>query len=96
MNVSTIILLVLALACVIGIAISIYILHRNDKVFEFRQKIIYLSSEESTRRIADRDDLLAVYDILNQYSYDQMLYSFKPLKLESWFTEEEVKTLQGE
>lgn len=28
-------------------------------------------------------------------SYEDMLYSFKPLKLESWFTEEEIKILKG-
>lgn len=97
MNIITIILLVLAPACVIGITISMYVLHRNDKVYEFRQGIIDMASKAARRRIDEnRDDYLAPHSLLNKHTYDQMLYSFKPLKLEAWFTEEEVKTLQGE
>lgn len=29
----------------------------------------------------------------NKYTYNQILYSFKPLKFEAWFSEEEVKIL---
>ncbi|MDE5902806.1 MAG: hypothetical protein K2H21_06270 [Muribaculaceae bacterium] len=35
------------------------------------------------------------YDIVERYSYDRMLYSLRPLKLEAWFTEEEIKILTG-
>ena len=34
------------------------------------------------------------YDfIYHKHSYGKMLYSFKPLKLEKWFTKEEIELL---
>ncbi len=35
------------------------------------------------------------YDVLDKHSYESMLYSTKPLKLEAWFTEQEIKILKG-
>jgi hypothetical protein len=34
------------------------------------------------------------FQIVNKYSYEQILYSFKPFKLESWFTPEEVEFIK--
>lgn len=31
-------------------------------------------------------------EIYNRNSYDEMLYSIRPLKVKYWFTEEEIKT----
>lgn len=70
--------------CLFGI--SIYMLNRNDKVYAFRSKII--------------DDVPLGHwwkarEIFNKYTYEDMLYSIKPLKLESWYTEDEIKILTG-
>ena len=32
--------------------------------------------------------------IINKYSYEQILFSLKPFKLESWFTPEEVEFIK--
>ena len=42
---------------------------------------------------ASLKDVSPLWDMLNDISYDEMLYSFKPLKMECWFTEEELKLL---
>lgn len=69
---------------------------RNDAVAEFRKEILRMASEESKRRIhANREDYLVPYDIMDRYSYVQMFDSDKPLNLEAWFTEEEIKILKG-
>lgn len=73
----------------------LYILNRNNKVAAFRGKLIDMSSEYNKRRINEHDfDYKCAYEwFLNKYTYKRMLYSFKPLKLEAWFTEEEIKEI---
>lgn len=34
------------------------------------------------------------YQIIDKYSYEQILFSFKPFKLEAWFTLEEIKFIK--
>ena len=69
-----------------------WMLFRNDKVCAFRNKI---SDLEYKRRIeAIRQGLyFKDLNLHDKYSYNDMLYSFKPLKLEKWFTEEEIRYL---
>lgn len=38
----------------------------------------------------------AIVDDIRSVSYTKMLFSFKPLEIENWFTEEQVKFLRGE
>lgn len=82
-----VILSVLWSASFIGLVVSSYILWRNDKVLDFRLKIIEAFLSANRRGIKNP---------LEKYSYEDMLYSIKPLKLEAWFTEEEIKILKGE
>jgi hypothetical protein len=42
---------------------------------------------------ASHRDVFYLWDMLNDISYDEMLYSFKPLKMECWFTDDELKSL---
>ena len=67
--------------------ISIYLDQRNNSVYDFRNKIM---SRSSWRNYCE------VYKILRRHSYKRMLFSFKPLKLEAWFTIDEIKTIKGE
>ncbi len=85
------------LSCVCGILFCTRQLRRNEEVGRFRQEIIDLLSATAQKRIkAGRSDWEELYSYLNKYSYDAMLNSFKPLKLESWYTEEEIKIMKGE
>lgn len=38
-----------------------------------------------------KTSLFAIYD---KYSYEQMLFSWKPLTFKAWFTDEELKLLK--
>ena len=46
----------------------------------------------------DKDNYNCIKDkintLLDKYSYDKYLFSFKPLKLEKWFTEEELEFIK--
>ena len=76
----------------IGIIISSYFLCRNDKVCTFRCTITNL--EYARTKEAIHQGLHHEYrNLHDKYTYDQMLYSIKPLKLKYWFTEEEIHYL---
>lgn len=53
---------------------------RSSKVSNFRISLVLLDLSDDRIRM-----------LHNKYTYNQMLFSFKPLKLEAWFTEEELK-----
>lgn len=71
--------------------------YRNDKVRDFQIAMLGIINDTVKKRILmDCDDCFAPYDLFNKYSYDDMVYSFKPLTLEAWYTEEEIKVIKGE
>ena len=82
----TVILFSLLLVSIIGIGVCCYMLWRNNKVCDFRIKIIESGS------LANWHQVKMLHD---KYTHDQMLYSIKPLKLKYWFTEQEIKILKG-
>ena len=61
---------------------------RVDKVFEFRQSITKMIFK-------DGRNVLKRVDILYNYPFGKMVDSWKPLKLESFFTKEEIDILMG-
>ncbi len=90
--------------------ISFYIVRRNFKVYSFLTRInetihknivtrlhSYKSSEEFNK---DYNNFQQYYNLMNKlrnkYEYDKLLFSFKSLKLENWYTEEEIKMLFNE
>lgn len=88
------------LACLILILIySFYCLHRIYEVYKFRNKIIDLCYEYNRRHIiSDYFEQFhtgkSAYDwFLHKYSSEDMVFSFKKLKLESWYTEKEINKL---
>lgn len=75
---------------------SMYFLIRNDRVLSFSRKVIDLCHERNMRMIHQfAPNSLNSFELFYEKlpSYESMLYSFKPLKLESYFTEEEIKEL---
>lgn len=71
--------------------------YRNDKVRDFRMALLDTVSNTAKKYMAmGRDNWFAPYYLYNKYSYDDMVYSFKPLTLEAWYTEEEIKMIKGE
>lgn len=69
-----------------------WFLFRSSKVMTFRYGIADL---ESKRRLeAIKQGLYVKFrDLSNKHSYNDMIYSIKPLKLKYWFTEEEINYL---
>ena len=96
MTLANMVLEILGIAAIFAVWLAIYFLTRNDRVFSFRSMVINLCHERNLRRIRQIDSnptnsWQLFYDKLP--SCESMLYSFKPLKLESYSTEEEIKEL---
>lgn len=76
--------LIAALAILfITLVIFIYLDIRNDRVYVFSKHIIDCSYEEVQRVICEDIDRAnsRLDEIYNRNSYDEMLYSIKPLKV---------------
>lgn len=77
------------------IIIYIYFI-RNVKVYKFRKYIsflVYLKSMAMINNNISMKEIDHLWDIINNVSYNKMLYSYKPLKLEYWFTKEEIEKI---
>lgn len=89
--------------------LSTLFLIRNVKVCEFRNYIINASHNHTLDYYDDIDwnskdweinyklyeKASSLYRQINdKYEYNEMLYSIKPLKLDKWFTEEEVNFIE--
>lgn len=90
--------------------LAIFLLVRNDNVYMFRVYMLeerqkrllerLYSYKDDTEFHNDKDN----YDRLNEYlmalcekySYDEMLLSIRPLRLEFWYSEDEISLLLGE
>lgn len=75
------------IVCSIGVIFSMYVLIRNNKVHKFRTHLINLIYKDGANNFWEKIELL------DKYTYENMLYSFKPLKMEYWFTDDELKLL---
>lgn len=70
---------IIASLCLIWLTISIYVLSRNERVYQFRKWLL------------DRIAASGNYKLIDEYesvSYDRMLFSFKPLKVKYWYSKE--------
>lgn len=72
----------------------IYVLFRNLRVLKFRLWINQLQYDWSVRHVKD-NDYESAYKWFNfsQISYNKMVFSFKPLKLEKWYKKELIDKL---
>lgn len=96
---------VLVILCLIGLVWSFLEVReaqrlsvRNHEVAKFRYYLLDLSTEYIIRHLNDPNltELNNPYLwLLEKHSYDEMLYSEKPLTLEEWFTEDEIKEIKS-
>jgi hypothetical protein len=100
-NLILLVILILTLFC-------FYILYRNNETYYFSVSLNHFLSDELRRILntykndnefhEDENNYNyikeKIYYLLDKYSYDRYLYSFKPLKLEKWFTEEDLEFIK--
>lgn len=95
-----IILLILLLVLNISLAISYYLLKRNKKVGDFLIEIINMSNAPLMEYLTGEDIRSSILNLLDTFNkaiinkcnnYDKFLFSCKKLKLENWFTENEIR-----
>ena len=98
----------IVIVLVILIVLCLYILNRNNKVYCFTVSFGRLLFDELDRILntyKDDDEFHKdkenydyikekTYSLLDKHSYDKYLLSFKPLKIEKWFTEEELEFIK--
>ena len=97
-NLILLILLILAI-------FSLYLINRNNKVYYFNINLSNFLFDELKRILNTYKDDYEFHEdeknyynikekiqfLLDKYSYNKYLFSFKPLKLEKWFTKEDLE-----
>lgn len=96
---------VLMVLCIVGLVISMVetcrnrrILLRNEDVLPFRTRLLNLTTVYNLKRItkgvfSHEDDALTWF--FGKHTYEEMLYSKKPLTLEEWYTKEEIDRINS-
>ena len=93
------------LISLILVVFFLYLINRNNKVYYFNINLSNFLFDELKRILNTYKDDYEFYkdkenyynirekinSLLNKHSYDKYLFSFKPLKLEKWFTEEDLE-----
>ena len=93
------------LVALILIVFCLYIFRRNNKVYCFSISLNHFLFDELKRILntykndnefhEDENNYNYIKEkvnsLLDKYSYNKYLFSFKPLKLEKWFTKEELE-----
>lgn len=87
--------LLVLIACLFGLFGCSYMYRRCDAVADFSHKLIDMAYDYNVRRIVEGElNYSDAYDwFYEKWTFEQMLYSIQPLKLEAWFTEEELKEI---
>lgn len=83
------------IACLIGLFGCFYMHRRCDAVADFSHMLTDMAYDYNVRRIVEGElDYRDAFDWFSEkWTFEQMLYSTKPLKLEAWFTEKELKEI---
>lgn len=73
-------------------------LNRLDNIHMFRRALIDLAVRQVHKlNVQNFKDFLAkkdqIWSLVDKFTTNELLWSFKPLKPEKWFTEEELKLL---
>lgn len=70
---------------------------RNHEVYKFRSEILNIIETSEKKLLRNgHTDTEYLHELYGKYTYCEMLYSFKPLKLESWYAEYEIRRMKGE
>ena len=99
---------ILFIFVIILLSLALFIALRNNKTLRFSLMYAdasfgaienFLKSIHDDQELAERnqeyEDLKKMHNqILYKHSYNEILFSFKPFKLESWFTPEEVEFIK--
>ena len=100
--------IVLFIFIIVLFSLALFIFLRNDKTLIFSLmyadatfKVLedFINSLHNDQELADRnqeyEELKKMCNqILYKHSYNEILFSFKPFKLKSWFTPEEVEFIK--
>ena len=100
-------ILFIILFCVL-LAWALILAFRNNKTYAFTRfygdasfQVVgdFLNSLHDDQELKDREEEYKELkkmcrQIINKYSYEQILFSFKPFKLKSWFTPEEIEFIK--
>jgi hypothetical protein len=100
--------IILFIIIIVLFSLALFIFLRNDKTLLFSLmyadasfEVIenFLKSIHDDQELAERnqeyEELKKMHNqILYKHSYSEILFSFKPFKLESWFTPEEVEFIK--
>lgn len=88
----------------VGLITVIYFEVRNEQVFELQilvsrgchaYLLIYINQNRDNFNEEQYENLRArVYEIKDRYSYDRMLFSFRSLRLDCWYTQDEVDIIE--
>jgi len=100
-------IIIAIIICNVVLAAGVYISIRNKRVGMFRIMLNHLTSdlilnylnskkEKSFQEQQDEYNYLVQRreHIINKHTYDRMLFSFKPLQINSWFSKEDVEYMQ--
>lgn len=82
--------------CILGLPYIIYLNWRIGKTVDFRRYIAELCLTYNEKHCKPGNNLDPKYiykSYVWKYSFSQMFLSFKPLKIERWFTPEEIQEL---
>lgn len=81
----------------LGFVFCGYFLWRNQKVWIFILEINRMCYEYNIRhQIQPNTDADAWQWFMMKYTYEGFLYSFKPLRLDVWYTPEEIKKIKSQ
>lgn len=78
------------------VIVTTYLVDRNNKVYAFSLYISDLAYLYNLRRIEEYPKKYEDAHIwfADKWTYEQMLFSLKPLRLDNWFTEEELEEIK--
>lgn len=80
----------------VGISWSLLMLYRNQNVFVFRTAVVDMISENNQSHLQELEleDVESAYETFRSVSYERMMYRFwVPLKVQYWWTDEELKVM---
>ena len=94
--------IVISLAVVLA-GFSAYFCYRNDAVYEFKKYLNHrgynicreflLSADIDSISDSEYEEMVAIWDSINNIPYEKMLFSFKPLEPKYWLTKEQINFL---